>query len=786
MWIALSRKKGAAFAIIAIIAIIGGLAAYSSMSRQEGSGPAPVLTTIDRSDEPENESTTIAEDTQEQPQLDNGNIITNNTVIANNTIVINKPVYRNNTIIYQPITINLENYRTIINQHIELKDDGQPADKSHSITIRAKRIQSEGWSKKFTDDRVGMFTAVYDINGNLVKTGYADEQGFTIKGLENRLYFVYPADCDDCNNSKNDIVFEQWEDGSNDRPRLVPADSDVTASYRLVVPEKSKQLPITPAPGEVPPENETETAAEPEIMLQAHNATYVYGWVQVSTQVENKVEGYDEIILNVYAPKSNLHDSFTYSEQQGFFASRKAGEGNYRIVATYEYDNGTVEAAVTHPIKFATPEFVNLSVNEDNGTVRFNGMLKGGLAGENVTIVIRDPDGLLVGQYAASFGTKPVFTLFISEDAQTIFNQTGSYTFVVTHVQTGVQGNATLFHDTGQTSTAAAYVNVSDNAGKSEHSDIAVKGSNVYVVWQDDTSGQHEVLFTASKDSGETFREPIVIGVSEEGGFSLKPDTAVSDDSIYVVWADYNSEEHSAVAFRSSNDSGETFGSTIILGSYDGEGAHPQVTVFKDDIYVSWIAGAEEEFTGDLMLARSSDEVAFEAAVVSENAINHSMASSGSTLYLAWRHYPSGDTTEQGTNMFASSPDGTQFKTSEALQEITIYSVAASADTAHIAGVESESENEAVIIAGSIDGASFNMTEIGNGTSPHVAASGNNVYVIWAQESGIFLATSSDGGKTFSNPESVSSNTGFWPKVAEDESLYVAWTENSDIMVAAQ
>jgi hypothetical protein len=320
-----------------------------------------------------------------------------------------------------------------------------------------------------------MFTAVYDINGKLVKTGYADERGFTIKGLENRLYFVYPADCEDCNGSKNDIMFRQWEDGSKDRPRLVPADSDVTASYRLVVPEKPKQVPLTPPPGETPPEtpDETETAAEPEITLQAHNATYVYGWVQVSAQVENEVEDFDKISIRVHRPNGTLHDSFVYPDQQGFFVPREAGEGNYRIVATYEYDGGTTKAEITHPIKFATPEFASLVAVEDNGTVRLNGMLEGGLAGENITIAIHDPDGQPVKQYALSFGTKPVFTLFIpSEDAQSIFDRTGNYTFVVTHVQTGVQGNATLFYDAGETGTAAP-VNMSGNASRSEPADAA-------------------------------------------------------------------------------------------------------------------------------------------------------------------------------------------------------------------------------------------------------------------------------------------------------------------------
>jgi hypothetical protein len=747
------------------------------MTRQPEPGPAPVLTTIDRDDQPDNESTAIAEDAQDQPQQDNGTAIANNAVITNNTIVINKPVYRNNTIIYQPVTINLENYRTTINQHTEPEDESQSADRSHSITIHAKRIQSEGWSKKFTDDRVGMFTAVYDIGGNLVKTGYADERGFTVKNLEDKLYFVYPADCDDCNESKNDIMFRQCEDGSKDRPRLVPADSDVTASYRLVVPEKSKQVPLIP-PGE------TETAAKPEITLQAHNAMYIYGWVQVSAQVKNMVEDFNEVSMRVYLPNGTLLDSFTYPEQRGFFTSRAAGEGDYRIAATYEYDDEISKAEITHSIKFATPEFANLAAMEDNGTVRVSGMLKGGLAGENITIAIHDPGGQPVRQYDVSFDTKRVFTLIISgEDTGAIFNQAGNYTFVVTHMQTGLEGNATLFHEANETETAATPVNVSANAGRSENADIAVQGSDAYLVWQDDTSGQHEILFAKSNDSGETFSEPVVIGESEEGGFSLTPDIVVSGDNVYVVWSDYNSKEQSAVAFRSSNDSGETFGNKTVLGDYNGENADPHVTVFKGDIYVLWVAGSVEEFTGDLMLARSSDGSAFEAAVVGECAINSVMASSDDSLYLAWWHHPSGDTTDEGTNMFASSPDGNNFETSEALQEMTIYAMAAAGDNTYVTGAGSE--NEDVVVARS-SGTGFNTTSIAVGTFPEIAAKGSNVYVVWIDENEIFLAASTDGGETFEEKESLSSKEGFWPVVAADDSTFVTWTEDSDVMVVVQ
>lgn len=800
----MSRKKGAAVAIIAVIAAVGGLVAYANMTRQEESSPAPVLTTIDRSDgPPENESTTIAEaPAEEQPANANGTVVANNnnnTVIESNTIVINKPVYRNNTIIYQPVTINLENYKTIINnQQMEVEDGDpdEPADTSHSITVNAKRIRSEGWSARFTDDKVGMYTAVYDISGNMIKAGYADERGFMVRGLEDRLYFVFPADCTDCD-GKNDIMFRQWEDGSKDRPRLVPADSEVTASYRLVVPEKPKVVPITPPPGEAPPQteeepqpNETGTAAEPEITLKAQNATFVYGWVQVTAQVENKVAGFDDITIIVFRPDGTIHDSFSYSDQTGFFASREAGEGDYRVVATYEYDNRTAEAEILHPIKFSTPEFANLSATaaDNNNTVSLNGMLRGGIAGENVTVAVRAPGGEELKKYSLSFGTKPVFTLFIpTGDVDAMFNSTGNYTFAVTHVQSGVTGNATLFYDANATETAAATPqNVSENSGRSDEAAVAAQGSNVYLVWVDDASSQHEILFAKSGDAGETFSEPVTMGQLEEGGFARNPDIAVSGNNVYVVWADYDSEEESTAAFVMSDDAGETFGNKTVFGNHSGEGADPRIALFGGDIYVSWITGAEEEFTGNLMLARSSNGVEFEAAPVTDDADSVSMASTDDSLYLTWLHYPTGDSSEESLSVVARSGNGVDFETTEGPGGIAVTSLAASGDSIYVAGFS----NGTVIFAKSINGSAFNATEISSGTRASLAASGDSVYLAWEHDDEIFFASSSDGGETFGDAKNISNSEeviSYWPDVAAAENTYVTWTEgtseSTDIMI---
>jgi len=59
---------------------------------------------------------------------------------------------------------------------------------------------------------------------------------------------------------------------------------------------------------------------------------------------------------------------------------------------------------------------------------------------------------------------------------------------------------------------------------------------------------------------------------------------------------------------------------------------------------------------------------------------------------------------------------------------------------------------------------------------------GDNVYVVWDQGGRIFLAASTNGSDSLGKTTLLSSD-GSWPTAAANKGVYVAWTENSDIMV---
>jgi hypothetical protein len=92
---------------------------------------------------------------------------------------------------------------------------------------------------------------------------------------------------------------------------------------------------------------------------------------------------------------------------------------------------------------------------------------------------------------------------------------------------------------------------------------MATSGDNVYVVWWSNKTGNDEVMFKASTDSGKTFGDKMNLSNSSNSN-SQDAQIAASDNNVYVSWWERNSTSNEPV-LRVSNDSGKTFGEKIIL-----------------------------------------------------------------------------------------------------------------------------------------------------------------------------------------------------------------------------
>src|SRR5882724_4682044 len=108
--------------------------------------------------------------------------------------------------------------------------------------------------------------------------------------------------------------------------------------------------------------------------------------------------------------------------------------------------------------------------------------------------------------------------------------------------------------------------NVSNNSDFSFTPQLAVDlGGNIYVVWEDDTDTNSNILFSRSTDGGVTFSA--AKSLSNTSGSSFNPRIAVdAGGSINVVWQDSpDFFRTSNVFFSRSNDGGNTFSTPINL-----------------------------------------------------------------------------------------------------------------------------------------------------------------------------------------------------------------------------
>ena len=113
---------------------------------------------------------------------------------------------------------------------------------------------------------------------------------------------------------------------------------------------------------------------------------------------------------------------------------------------------------------------------------------------------------------------------------------------------------------------AAFLMPVEDIAGQRKAAaPMATSGNNVYVAWWSNKTGNDEVMFKASTDSGKTFSNKMNLSNSPKSD-SQVAQIAAAGSNVYVTWWERNQTVNEPV-MRISNDNGKTFGEIIMLSS---------------------------------------------------------------------------------------------------------------------------------------------------------------------------------------------------------------------------
>ena len=188
--------------------------------------------------------------------------------------------------------------------------------------------------------------------------------------------------------------------------------------------------------------------------------------------------------------------------------------------------------------------------------------------------------------------------------------------------------------------------NLSSNAGDSISPAIAVSGdngNNVYVVWNDNTAGNQDILYRRSTNAGSTFPN-VIKNLSSNAGDSTFPAIAVSGSVVHVVWTD-NTFGIPDILHRRSLDGGNTFPNIIknISGSGGGAASGAAIAVLGDNVHIVW------QETQDILYRRSlNGGVTFPNVIknLSSNAgISNlsAIATLGNIVHVVWTDMTTGN-----------------------------------------------------------------------------------------------------------------------------------------------
>jgi hypothetical protein len=292
--------------------------------------------------------------------------------------------------------------------------------------------------------------------------------------------------------------------------------------------------------------------------------------------------------------------------------------------------------------------------------------------------------------------------------------------------------------------------NLSNNAGFSSNPQITTFGSNVYVVWRDNSSGNDDIYFSSSVDNGTTFNG--IENLSNNDGRSDKPQIAAVGVNVYVVWRD-NSSGKDQIYFKRSSDTGNSFNTTENLSNTNGSSTDPQITATGNNAYIVW--SDTTTGNGDIYFKSSTDNgTSFSVPKnLSTNldgpALFPQVEAIGNNVYVLWQD----ETPDKGRIRFrASNDNGNDFSITRVLSQ----------------------ENEV------------------NANSPQLSVSERAIYVVWEDNSrsgnnssknfDLLFRVGIDGGSTFTNTKILTKNPGdsFDPRTATSgENMYAVWEDNT-------
>jgi hypothetical protein len=288
-------------------------------------------------------------------------------------------------------------------------------------------------------------------------------------------------------------------------------------------------------------------------------------------------------------------------------------------------------------------DIINLSDNNNNNASSYDPQITV-LDNSTVHIIWTDSYNTTNGNYSSILYRRSADSGRIFDDVKNLSNNTGNSTsaqiaasgsnvYVVWEARSSITTSLPSINgttkeiyfvksqDTGK--NFASIINLSNNTGNSTSAQIAASGSNVYVVWSDNTFGNYDIFTKRSTNAGSIFGGLFsTINLSSDERDSLYPKVAATEKFVNVLWQSYTDITRSLdIYFRRSTDSGNTYDDTVMpyMTLHDGMNRDPQLTIGygngtypgSDGIDLVWVYQNDRtaiEF-GDIFFLRGEEVV---------------------------------------------------------------------------------------------------------------------------------------------------------------------------------
>lgn len=269
---------------------------------------------------------------------------------------------------------------------------------------------------------------------------------------------------------------------------------------------------------------------------------------------------------------------------------------------------------------------------------------------------------------------------------------------------------------------------------------ITMKGSVVHIVWQELCDGYYEIYYKRSTDGGITWDADTRL--TSNTSDSWNPSIAVTGSAVHVVWEDER-QGNSEIYYKGSNDGGTTWGTDNRLTNDPSDSWNPSVAVSGSVMHVAWYDNRNGSGNWEIYYKRSSDggvSWGDETRMTNNTHVSRypCIAVSGSMVHLVWHDDRDGNydiyykrSTDGGMNWSADTrlttdPGNAMFPC-----------VAVSGSTIHVVWIDPRDTPKVEIYykRSANGGLSWEtdeqLTDSPLSTYPSVALSGSVVHVVW-------------------------------------------------------